>query len=196
MATAARGTFGVTDTAVDKPKWLSAAQKANTYYVSSEEAELKTNKDRGIRGPGWYLINEKVDADGNTSQDTECLVAFKYLTALTATAGDNDGGVIANTEFSFATQPSNVTVQAPAGATFSVVVSAPAGATYQWQQKTGTAAYTNVTNAGVYTGATTGTLAISASTGLDGVSYRCIVTAATSAAIITSKKATLTVTPA
>lgn len=196
MATAARGTFGVTDTETDKPKWLSDAQKAKTFYVSSEEAVLKTNTDRGIKGPGWYLINEKVNSSGTTSQDVECLVAFKYATALTASAGDNDGGVIGDVEFSFVTQPSSVTVQAPAGATFSVVVSVPTNATYKWQQKTGTAAYADIAEAGVYSDVTTATLVISDSTGLNGVSYRCIATAATSAAVITSKKATLTVTPA
>lgn len=187
--------YGVTDATESKPKWLSADDAAKAFFVSTEEAALATNQAKGIRGPGWYLIKTKDEAGGNQRTFVECLVALATTTAANATAGDAaDDTVVADVEFAITTQPSAATVAAPAAATFSVVVSVPAGATYQWQQKTGTAAYANIADAGVYSTATTATLNISDSTGLTGVKYRCIVTNAAGTAQVTSKGAELTVT--
>jgi hypothetical protein len=183
--------YGKLDNAGSKPKWLSAADKAKAFFVSTEEAQLATNKAKGISGAGWYLLNTKVTSDGQTRELAECLVA---LSVANATAGDAaDDTKVADVEFAFTTQPVAASVTAPAAASFSVVVSVPSGATYQWQSKTGNAAFANVANAGVFSGATTATLAISNSTGLNGVMYRCVVTNSGATAQITSKGAKLTV---
>jgi hypothetical protein len=186
--------FGVTDAEISKPKWLSAEDAAKAFFVSSEEAALASNKAKGIKGPGWYLIKTKDEAGGNQRTFMECLVALANATALNSKSGDaTDDLVVADVEFAITTQPSAASVTAPAAATFGVVVSVPAGATYQWQQKTGAAAYANIANGGVYSTATTATLNISNSTGLNGVKYRCVITNAASTAQVTSKGAELTV---
>lgn len=187
--------YGITDATESKPKWLSAEDAANAFFVSTEEASLASNQAKGIRGPGWYLMKTKDEAGGNQRTFVEQLVSLAAATALNATAGDaTDDLVVADVEFAVTTQPVALTVAAPAAATFSVVVSVPAGATYQWQQKTGAAAYANIANGGVYSTATTDTLNISNSTGLTGVKYRCIVTNAAGTAQVTTKDAELTVT--
>lgn len=182
--------FGKTDTVGSKPKYLSTADKAKAFFVSSEEAQLATNKAKGITTAGWYLLNSKVDAStGNNREMAECLVAMSVANAVSGDAADDT--MVADVEFAFTTQPAAASVTAPAVASFTVALSA--GGTYQWQSKTGSAAYVNVSDAGVYTGATTASLAISDSTGLNGVKYRCVVANAAGTAQITSKGAKLTV---
>ena len=183
--------FGNIDDANSKPKWLSSAEKAETFFVSVEEAQLATNKAKGITGAGWYKLTSKVGADGTKRNFAECLVAMSILNA---TSGDaSDDAYVADAELAFTTQPSGANVTAPAASSFTVVVDPSAGATYQWQVKVGAAAYVNVTNAGVYTGATTATLSISDSTGLDGNMYQCVATNNTSGAVVTFDAKTLTV---
>lgn len=182
--------FGNIDNANSKPKWLSSAEKAETFFVSVEEAQLATNKAKGITGAGWYKLTSKVGADGTKRNFAECLVAMSILNA---TSGDaSDDAYVADAELAITTQPAGANVTAPAASSFTVVVDPSAGATYQWQVKVGAAAYVNVTNAGVYTNATTATLNISDSTGLSGNKYRVVVTNAATTAVVTSKPATLT----
>lgn len=184
--------FGKTDANISKPKWLSATEKASTFFVSTEEAQLATNKAKGILGPGWYQVSSKVTNDGQKREFAECIVA---LSVLNATSGDAaDDTIVADVELAFTTQPVSVTVVAPAVASFIVAVTPAPGATYQWQEKIGSSVYANVVDAGVFSGATTATLAISDSTGLDTHRYRCIVSNAAATAQVTSKGATLTVT--
>lgn len=182
--------FGITDLDASKPKWLSAADKAKCFFVSLEEAQLEANRAKGIRGPGWYLINEKVTSDGQTSYQTECLVSMSILNAVSGDAADD--AIVGDVEFGINLQPTAVSITAPAATSFTVGTTDGA-ATYQWQVKIGSAAYVNVINAGVYTGATLATLAISNSTGLNGNAYRCITTNAATTASATSKGAKLTV---
>lgn len=67
------------------------------------------------------------------------------------------------------TQPANLTVIAPAAASFTIL--AVGATTYQWQLLVA-AVWTNITNGGVYSNATTATLNISNSTGLSTNQYR------------------------
>lgn len=186
--------YGTTDATESKPKWLSVDDAAKAFFVSTEEANLATNKAKGIKGPGWYLVKTKDDADGAKRTFVECLVSLAAATALNATTGDAaDDLTVADVEFAITTQPAAASVTAPAAASFSTAVSVTAGTTYQWQQKTGAAAYATISNGGVYSTATTATLNISDSTGLDGVKYRCIATNAAGTAQVTSHPAKLTV---
>lgn len=185
--------YGKTDAVLSKPKWLSAADKAKCFFVSLEEAQLADTRAKGIRGPGWYLINEKVGADGQTRLKVECLVS---LSVLNAAQGDGvDDAVVGDAAFKINLHPLAASVTAPAGATFTVGTTDVA-ATYVWQVKVGSAAYTAIASAGVYSGATTATLVISDATGLTGNIYRCITTNSTANASATSKGAKLTVSPA
>ena len=183
--------FGKLDNAGSKPKWLTSAEKSNVFFVSVEEAQLATNKAKGITGAGWYKLTSKVTSDGVKRDFAECLVAMSILNATSGDAADD--AYVADAELAITTQPTGANVTAPAAASFTVVANPSAGATYQWQVKVGAAAYVNVTNAGVYTNATTATLNISNSTGLTGNKYRVVVTNAAATATVTSKPATLTV---
>lgn len=72
--------------------------------------------------------------------------------------------------------PANLTVTAPAAATFTVVAFGLTALSYQWQLSTdGGATWGDLTNTGVYTNVTTATLNISNSTGLNTNQYRCTV---------------------
>lgn len=185
--------FGNTDADASKPTWLQAADKANTYFVSVEEAQLEANKLKGIKGPGWYLIKEVVTSAGQTRYRSECLVSMSVLNAVQGDAPDD--AIVGDVEFKITTQPLVSSVTAPAATSFTVATT-DVSATYQWQIKVGSAAYANVTNTGVYTGATTATLAISDSTGLDGMAFRCITTNAAATASATSRGAKLNVVAA
>lgn len=94
------------------------------------------------------------------------------------------------------TQPTPVSVTAPAVASFTVAATTNDGGTlsYQWQVSTnGGTTFTNVSNGGVYSGATTVTLSISDSTGLDGNRYRARVTSTGGSPAVNSTAVLLTV---
>jgi predicted phage tail protein len=98
----------------------------------------------------------------------------------------------------FTTQPANVSVTAPSGATFTAVATAndAGNLSYQWEVSTDNGAiYTRITNTGMYSGALTTTLSISDSTGLDGRMYRIVVSSTGGAPSATSTSGTLVVTP-
>jgi Metallo-peptidase family M12B Reprolysin-like/Secretion system C-terminal sorting domain len=129
---------------------------------------------------GTYTVNISGTATGVAVQNTTA--------TFTITAGA--GPVIS-------TQPTNVTVCAPATATFTVA-SAAAGVTYQWQSApTVGGTYANIagaTNASYTTGAT--------SAGMNGMAFRCIVSqqcgsTTSSAAVLTvNSGAAITTQPA
>lgn len=85
--------------------------------------------------------------------------------------------VFLNVNPDITTEPSNLTVTAPAAASFTVVANGIPAPTYQWQISNDSGAtWSNLTNTGVYTNVTTATMNISNSTGLNGKYYRCLVT--------------------
>lgn len=182
--------WGKTDVAGDKPKFLTAAEKAKTFFVSAEEALLGTNKSKGITGAGWWLVDEYLDADGNVRYKSECLVA---MTVANATAGDAaDDATVSDVEITVtvSAQPANQTAVAGA-ATFDVTASVNSGSlTYQWQKKESTGTrWVNVS------GATSASLAL---TGLTNAAdnndqYRVVIGSDSGAKKVTSNSATLTV---
>lgn len=181
--------WGKTDAANDKPKFLSTAEKAKTFFVSAEEALLDTNKKKGITGGGWWLVNEFTDAAGTPRYKSECLVA---MTVTNAVAGDAaDDAVVADVEVTLTidTQPANQTAVEGA-ATFGITATASSGTvTYQWQTAAANATrFTNVS------GATSATLALTGLTVADnGKQYRVILTSTSGAVKKTSNAAVLTV---
>lgn len=190
--TAPAGT-GATITPRIKLNRAGISDNADIVFVSKEESVLVDNKLKGIKGPGWYKITEKVANDGTLRFMTAQLASMSALSSANATTGDNtDDAVAADVEISITTQPAASSVTAPAATTFTVVASG--ATTYQWQLQTaGVGAYANISNGGVYTTATTATLNISNSTGLNGNRYRCIVSNAGSNAVAKSNGAKLTV---
>jgi hypothetical protein len=180
--------WGKTDASGSKPKYLSAADAANAVFVSAEEAVLKTNKDKGILGAGWWLVKEFTDADGKTRYKSEHLVA---MTVANATSGDAaDDAKVADVEvtLTISAQPAAQTTVS-GEATFTVTASASTGTvTYQWQKKA--AAATRWTSVA---GATTDTLALTAQTSAaNGDQYRVVIGSTSGAVKVTSDAATLT----
>lgn len=180
--------WGKTDASGSKPKYLSSADAANAVFVSAEEAVLKTNKDKGILGAGWWLVKEFTDADGKTRYKSEHLVA---MTVANATSGDAaDDAKVADVEvtITISAQPAAQTTVAGA-ATFAVTASASTGsATYQWQKKL--AAATRWNNVA---GATSASLALTGQTSAaNGDQYRVVVGSTSGAVKITSDAAALT----
>lgn len=181
--------WGKTDTENSKPKYLSSTDKAKVYFVDTTEAATDANKKKGLSVPGWVKYQEYTDANGNVRHKVEVLVAMSKTAVAAGDAADDS--IVGDENFSITTQPVDVTVTAPAAASFTVVVAGTN--TYQWQVKIGTANYVNVTDAGVYSGSTTATLAISDSTGLNTNKYRVVVLNQNGNTSVTSKPATLTV---
>jgi hypothetical protein len=183
--------WGKTDATGSKPKYLNATDAANAVFVSAEEAVLKTNKDKGILGAGWWLVKEYKDAEGATRYKTELLIA---MSVANATSGDaSDDAKVADTEITITigAQPANQTASA-GGATFSVTASVNSGSvTYQWQKKESAAGsrWANVA------GATSATLALTGLTnGADnGDQYRVVLGSDSGAKKVISDAATLTV---
>lgn len=94
-------------------------------------------------------------------------------------ATDNSGSTTSNmagilTDPSIATQPSNVSVTAPAAASFTIVANGNTSLSYQWAESndSGTT-YSNLANAGVFSNVTTNSMNISNSTGLNGKYFHC-----------------------
>ena len=72
--------WGKTDTANDKPQYLSTADKAATVGVDKDEAQVANNIAKGINTPGWVKYSTYTDGNGNTRHKSEVLVAFSSMT--------------------------------------------------------------------------------------------------------------------
>ncbi|HWK07817.1 MAG TPA: hypothetical protein VNS58_29500, partial [Puia sp.] len=107
-------------------------------------------------------------------------------TAVTLTTGTAPG---------ISSQPANLTTCVGSNAGFNVTASG-SGLVYQWQQKIGAAAWTNLSDGGVYSGTATSALVLTAvPASMNNYQYQCIVTSSC-AGTVTSSPATLTVVAA
>lgn len=85
--------WGKTDSLADAPKWLNANDPNksndldNAYFVDVTEAQVASNRAKGLKTPGWNLYN---NAGGR--HRAECLIAMKVSAA---SAGDL--GITGNT---------------------------------------------------------------------------------------------------
>lgn len=84
--------WGKTDTLADAPKYLSNTELQDTYFVDETEAQVESNRAKGIDTPGWTKYTTYIDSDGNTRHKTECLVAMRV-----PASESGDDGVSANT---------------------------------------------------------------------------------------------------
>lgn len=91
--------WGKTDAAASAPKWLSTdsnatpqTDKDNAYFVDTTEATIESNRDSGLRTPGWNLFTTYTDANGNTRRRVESLVPMKVSAATAGDAGVSGSG--------------------------------------------------------------------------------------------------------
>lgn len=186
--------WGKTDAEASKPKYLTTAEKAKTVFVSTEEAVLKTNKDKGILGAGWWLVNEYTDSSGETRYKAEHLVAMSIANAVSGDAADDAKVADVEVTIVITSQPS-ATVAFIDGQplTLSVVATVTSGSlTYQWQRKSATegARWSNISGA---TTADYTTAALSAAN--EGESYRVVVGSTSGAVKVTGDATVLEMAP-
>lgn len=112
--------WGKTDAAASAPKFLidgantSIVPTANTardygglpdqvdlnnaFFVDTTEATIESNRDAGLKTPGWNLFTTYTDANGNTRRRVESLVPMKV-----SAASAGDAGISGNTAIEDAT---------------------------------------------------------------------------------------------
>lgn len=182
------------DNEAGKPKYLSdtlvnsqsVSDKDATLGVDRVEAQAAANRAKGLKTPGWTMYRTYTDAQGNTRNKSEVLVAM----ADTLT-GDND---TLAPEITISGQPANATVFSGATATFSVTATrtGTGSLTYQWQKQESGAGAWSAINGATSASYTTGALTVAAD---NTDKYRVVVSLA-GAESVTSNAATLTVNPA
>jgi L-lactate utilization protein LutC len=183
--------YGNDDSNANKTKagiGVGASSQAKTVvFIDDTEAQLKSNKDRGLNAPGWWSYFTYTDSHGTTRHKAEQLVyiAKPEANASETQADDTIGAdVLEVITLTSGNQPANSTSSSGAG-TFAVTVSVDQSGTpaYVWQRQTATGnRWTNIaanTDTGItYANFTTATLGYSglASDALDGYKYRVKVT--------------------
>jgi hypothetical protein len=82
--------WGNTDQAADKPKFLTADEKAATAGIDATEATIQANKDKGVAHAGWVTTSTYTDAQGATRNKTEVLVAMGSMQSVADGGSDDD----------------------------------------------------------------------------------------------------------
>ena len=200
--------YGNDDSNANKTKagiGIGASSQAKTVvFIDDTEAQLKSNKDRGLNAPGWWSYFTYTDSHGHTRHKAEQLVYIAKPEANSAETQSDDtigADVLETITLTSGNQPANSTSSSGAG-TFAVTVSVDQSGTpaYVWQRQTATGnRWTNIaanTDTGItYANFTTATLAYSGLAGdtLDGYKYRVKVTTSKGATeVISNGAATLT----
>ena len=200
--------YGKDDSNANKTKAgigvATSSQSKEIVFIDNTEAQLASNKARGVGAPGWYSFFTYTDMHGNTRYKAEHLVSIAdpEANASETQADDTIGADVLETiTLTSGNQPANSTSSSGAG-TFAVTVSVDQSGTpaYVWQrQKPGSTRWTNLaanTDTGItYANFTTATLAYSglANDALDGYKYRVKVNTSKGATeVISNGAATLT----
>ena len=200
--------YGADDSNANKTKagiGIAGSSQAKTVvFIDDTEAQLKSNKDRGLNAPGWWSYFTYTDSHGTTRHKAEQLVYIANPEANASETQSDDtigADVLEVITLTSGNQPANSTSSSGAG-TFAVTVSVDQSGTpaYQWQRQTATGnRWTNIaanTDTGItYANFTTATLAYSGLAGdtLDGYKYRVKVTTSKGATeVISNGAATLT----
>ena len=91
--------WGKTDAAESAPKFLSTdanatpqTDKDNAYFVDTTEAGIESNRDSGLRTPGWNLYTAYTDSTGATRRRVESLIPMKVAAAAAGDAGVSGAG--------------------------------------------------------------------------------------------------------
>lgn len=182
--------WGLTDAEASRPKWINL----NNYpagtelvFVDATEAQVQSNKDRGINSPGWWLVYQYTDSNGTVRYRAENEVAVPVSAAVASDAADDAVVPDVQTSISITTQPADATTVL-GEASFAVVATRSSGATlaYVWQVKAPGGRWTKLA------GETSNTLALSGVTAAStGTQYRVIVSG-DGAVSVTSAAASLT----
>ena len=198
--------YGADDSNANKTKagiGIGASSQAKTVvFIDDTEAQLKSNKDRGLNAPGWWAYFTYTDSHGKTRHKAEQLVYIAKPEAnASETQSDDTIGADVLETITITAQPANSTSSSGAG-TFAVTATRDQSGTlaYVWQRQTATGnRWTNIaanTDTGItYADFTTATLAYSSLGGdtLDGYKYRVKVTTSKGATeVISNGAATLT----
>lgn len=184
--------WGKTDVVGSRPKWINLSNyPAGTQllFVDLTEAQVASNRTKGIDGPGWWLHREYTDSKGQIRYKSELVVALQETAANAGDAADDLFVPDTTTTIAISAQPTNQTT-VDGEATFEVTAAlTPVGTvTYQWQFQ---AAANTETWANVV-GATSASLALTGRTVANtGDKYRVVVGGAGSKKV-TSNTATLT----
>ena len=182
----------------------ASSQTKTVIFVDDTEAQLKSNKDRGLNAPGWWSYYTFTDNHGNTRYKAEHLVTICDPEAnASETQADDTAAADVLEVITITGQPANSTSSSGAG-TFAVTVSVNQSGTpaYVWQRQiAGGDSWTDIVGGAggldtgiTYADFTTATLAYSAlaSDALDGYKYRVKVTTSKGATeVITNGAATL-----
>lgn len=102
------------DSAAGAPKWLIAQEGEAPHdgmvesddakfpndidgavFVDETEAGVVANRAKGLKTPGWHVVDSYTAGDGSTRQKSECLVAMGGAEASVAIG---DAGVTGNTD--------------------------------------------------------------------------------------------------
>ena len=138
--------YGADDSNANKTKagiGIGASSQAKTVvFIDDTEAQLKSNKDRGLNAPGWWSYFTYTDSHGTTRHKAEQLVyiAKPEANASETQADDTNGAdVLEVITLTSGNQPANSTSSSGAG-TFAVTVSVDQSGTpaYVWQRQTAT----------------------------------------------------------
>ena len=200
--------YGTDDSNANKTKAgigvAGSSQAKTVVFIDDTEAQLKSNKDRGLNAPGWWSYFTYTDSHGTTRHKAEQLVYIANPEANASETQSDDtigADVLEVITLTSGNQPANSTSSSGAG-TFAVTVSVDQSGTpaYVWQRQTATGnRWTNIaanTDTGItYADFTTATLAYSGLAGdtLDGYKYRVKVTTSKGATeVISNGAATLT----
>lgn len=156
-------------------------------FVDAQEAQVTTNKNKGITGPGWWFYRSYTDAQSKTRYKAECLVAISVSSTISSDAEDV---IAADLAITIGTQPISHSVTSPADATFTVAatINSALPLSYQWQSSINSGS----TWVGIE-GANSTTLVIDSENDLyvTANQFRCVITADELTA--TSNAATLTI---
>lgn len=128
----------------------------NVYGVDANEANIKSNKDRGFNSPGWVHYQTWVNSQGTTRYRTETLVAMSknfnkanvdFNTGLDA----NDDSIVQDNQLSFSLQPrvdgqTTANLQFTPGMSYQTLAVGTNGAvaTYKWQKSPNAIVWTDV----------------------------------------------------
>lgn len=85
--------WGDSDTAADAPKYLTTAEKNNTYFVDVEEAGVAANRANGLKTTGW----NKYEEYGSGRKRVETLVAMRRTAAQAGDVGTQGNTAIEDT---------------------------------------------------------------------------------------------------
>ena len=156
-------------------------------------------------GTGWVNATNGAIYGGATTSTlsitgvTALMNGYTYRVvvsgACTPAVTSNTVTLTIGTNPTISSQPGNTTVCVGSIANFYVTASG-SGLAYQWQQKIGSGAFTNITNGGIYGGSQTNNLVLTGVTAaMSGYTYQCVITSSCGGTV-TSVVASLTVVAA